>query len=219
MKKEIWKSVVGYERIYEISDFGRLRSLDRLSSDGRKLKGRLLNPHQNKLGYRRAPLGGRGKNRQQIHRLVVSAFIGKIPEGMVIDHLDGDPSNNHVSNLEIVTYHENMVRGKLCKQAESKYVGVVRNKSNWSARKFVNGEQFFFGTYRTEEEAYEAYLLVRPTVKRIKKPLKGYSFNKRNGKFMVEVMNKYYGYFKTESEAIEKVAEVRKGLQSTMTEQ
>tara|TARA_R110000737_G_scaffold56106_1_gene80185 strand:- start:21553 stop:22206 length:654 start_codon:yes stop_codon:yes gene_type:complete len=216
---ENWKAVVGYDGLYEVSNFGRLRSLDRLSTTGRQLKGKMMKPHTNKLGYMRASLGGLNPRKHQIHRLVVTAFIGAIPEGLVIDHIDSNPSNNNLKNLEVVTYHENMVRGKLCTMAESKYVGVVRNKSNWSAKRSIDGETFFLGTYKTEQDASEAYQLGKETGKKIIKPKKGYCFNKKNQKFMIEVMGIYYGYVQTETEAVKKVAEIRKGLQNTMIKQ
>lgn len=51
---------------------------------------------------------GRRSKRYLVHRLVAKAFIGEIPDGYVVEHLDGDPSNNHVSNLKISTQSENI---------------------------------------------------------------------------------------------------------------
>lgn len=71
--------------------------------------------HESKLqtsvkGYKTLVLLGDDmkKHTYQVHRLVASAFIGAIPTGMQIDHVDGDKTNNHVSNLRIVTCLENM---------------------------------------------------------------------------------------------------------------
>ena len=106
---EQWEAVDGYEFIYEVSDHGNVRSLDRVNSRGHSIKGRILKPAGNK--YLSVSLSKHSRSKSiSIHTLVAIAFIGYILEGMQVDHLDGDKYNNHVSNLEIVSQEENMRR-------------------------------------------------------------------------------------------------------------
>lgn len=106
---EEWRPIPGYEGLYEASDHGRIRSLDRtITRNGRpsRLQGRVLTPvGDGKYGYLRVGLGR--KNLKFVHRLVAEAFIGD-GSGLDVDHRDGDPANNHLSNLRYLTHAENM---------------------------------------------------------------------------------------------------------------
>lgn len=108
--REIWKPVVGYEDSYEVSDQGNIRSIDRvITRNGRpsKLRGRVLTPVvTSKYGYLKVALGR--NNQQFVHRLVMATFVGPC-EGMDVDHRDGNPSNNRLSNLRYLSHAENMV--------------------------------------------------------------------------------------------------------------
>ena len=96
---EEWRPVVGYEGQYEVSSFGRVRSVP---------KQRLLKPYIGDSGHAYTQLGGRGQRRRFIHRLVYAAFNGSIPEGKVVRHLDGNPQNNTPGNLAIGTQVDNI---------------------------------------------------------------------------------------------------------------
>jgi hypothetical protein len=104
---ERWLPVLGFEGRYEVSDRGRVRSLDRVVVAGnqrRRWKGRILVGGWSH-GYPQVILGA--GTWRTVHRLVVEAFIGPIPDGMQVRHLDGNPANNHLSNLAIGTQAEN----------------------------------------------------------------------------------------------------------------
>ncbi len=94
---ERWLPVVGYEGLYEVSSHGRVRSLDRLDSAGRRVKGCILRPHSDKNGYQVVALCNGRRNDRKIHQLVAAAFLGPCPEGMIVLHgengLDNSPSN------------------------------------------------------------------------------------------------------------------------------
>lgn len=111
---EEWRAVVGYEGLYEVSNQGQVRSVNR-SRKGRydcsaRVRGQMLKPI-NQNGYLLATLrkGGIQKH-YRIHRLVADAFIpNENPERNRVNHIDGDKSNNNVTNLEWCTYRENAI--------------------------------------------------------------------------------------------------------------
>lgn len=112
---EVWKPVKGYEGIYEVSSYGRVRSLTRYiniqdprGSYMRKLYGRIMAPHKMTNGYLGIRLSQDCKEENcLIHRLVALAFISGYRDGLIINHKDRDKTNNRADNLEWVTYQEN----------------------------------------------------------------------------------------------------------------
>ena len=132
---EEWRPVVGYEGVYEVSDHGRVRSLDRIvhslgtlrsvpnNTGGargglQRRRGRILKPQRNGRGYYKVQLG-RGRVRT-VHSLVAEAFLGPRPEGLDVNHIDNNGYNNCASNLEYVTRRENLshmtLQGRRVKQ-------------------------------------------------------------------------------------------------------
>lgn len=107
--EEIWKPVVGYEGLYEVSDQGRVRGLDRQDAIGRPKKGKILKPVSTN-GYLYASFtNSEGKAKKfLVHRVVLSSFIGPCPEGKEVCHRDGRRNNNRLDNLKYGTKKENM---------------------------------------------------------------------------------------------------------------
>ena len=97
---EIWKSIAGYERIYEVSDLGRVRSLN-FHREGRT---KVLKPGKDRYGYLYVILCKDGIHKHmKVHRLVAQAFLPN-PNGLeMVNHRDEVPTNNAVSNLEWCT--------------------------------------------------------------------------------------------------------------------
>ena len=112
-KKEIWKDIKGYEGLYQVSNYGRVRSLDRIIVDNwctRKFKGKVLNPteHNGKQPYLYVALSKQGKAKKVfVHQLVAEAFVPNPENKPQVNHKDGNPKNNKASNLEWVTNAEN----------------------------------------------------------------------------------------------------------------
>lgn len=107
--QELWMPVVGYEGHYEVSNEGRVRSLDRFSLDMKRLHGRQLRPWCNSRAYWRVCLSIGGKQRTiDVHVLVASAFLGPRREGMEVRHLNGNSLDNNASNLQWGTTSENI---------------------------------------------------------------------------------------------------------------
>lgn len=95
-----WLPVVGYEGIYEVSDTGRVRSLDRHDSRGRLIRGKERKLTQTQDGHLQITLhnGTRGWT-LGVHHLVLTAFVGPRPDGAEGCHRNGDGTDNRVSNL------------------------------------------------------------------------------------------------------------------------
>lgn len=110
---EEWRPVVGYEGLYEVSDRGAVRSIDRVIARREHTvtyKGRLLKPrHMAPMGYETVGLSKNGRPRTIfVHVIVLEAFVGPRPDGMVSCHNNGDPNDNCPSNLRWDTQASNM---------------------------------------------------------------------------------------------------------------
>lgn len=108
MIKEIWKPIIGYEGLYEVSNYGRVKSLERKVNSRygihRTINKKILKPNINSGGYCVVRIGGKTNS---IHTLVYEAFIGKIPKGYYVNHIDENKANNAVWNLNLLTAKEN----------------------------------------------------------------------------------------------------------------
>ena len=110
---EVWKPVLGYEGVYEVSNLGRVRSVDRVTIrvDGhqRRSKGRVIRPSIQNSGYACLALVDAGRRLSStVHRLVATAFVPNPDGHPQVNHKDGDKLNNRADNLEWVTARENL---------------------------------------------------------------------------------------------------------------
>jgi hypothetical protein len=105
---EIWKNIEGYENLYQISNYGKVKSLSHINNLGKLRPECMLKDRYTDRGYNTAVLYNNGKrNTFKVHRLVAKAFIKNILNKPHINHIDGNKSNNFVLNLEWVTISEN----------------------------------------------------------------------------------------------------------------
>ena len=130
--RENWRSINLYLN-YEISDIGRVKNVK---------TGRILKPSINTGGYYYVNLCNGGKVKHKIHRLVAEAFITNFEDKPVVDHHDGNKTNNHISNLGWATIKENTLRGygnqdKKIKVKELRQQGMTINKSIPECKKFL----------------------------------------------------------------------------------
>ena len=106
MVEEIWKDVIGYEGIYEVSNLGGVRTTLGKTTytewhGTRHWEQRYMKQKTDKNGYKRVSLWMNGKNKDfLVHRLVGIAFIDNIDNKPHINHIDGNTSNNNIKNLE-----------------------------------------------------------------------------------------------------------------------
>lgn len=112
--QEQWRPVPGYEGYYEVSDHGRVRSVERVltRSNGRKytVRQQIMATFTEPKGHMVVTLNGDGKRsgtNRLVHQLVLEAFVGPRPDGLVASHWDDNPERNHVSNLRWASYSEN----------------------------------------------------------------------------------------------------------------
>lgn len=110
---EEWRAIPGYEGMYEASNLGRIRSLDRwVGARGgkkRRVRGRVRKQWERPDRRSTVTLTvDRQAKTFTTHRLVADAFLGSRPEGTQVNHRDGNPRNNAVTNLEYVTPSGNM---------------------------------------------------------------------------------------------------------------
>jgi DNA-binding XRE family transcriptional regulator len=112
--EEIWKDIEGYEGYYQVSNLGMVKSLYRIIDDGRGRKRRvyerILSASKGKNGYRLLHLCNEsGNTLYTVHNLVFYTFNpDKKGLGLDINHIDGDKSNNVLSNLEAITRSANL---------------------------------------------------------------------------------------------------------------
>lgn len=108
---EIWKDIKGFEGFYQISNFGRVRSLDRWvehsCNGGWWQPGRIRKLGVTRGGYLFVPLTANGVTRpKRINRLVAEAFIEDYSEDKEVHHIDGDITNNRADNLKCLSSKE-----------------------------------------------------------------------------------------------------------------
>jgi hypothetical protein len=153
MDKEIWTDIPSYEGIYQLSNLDRVKSF-------KCNKEYILKPHHQKNGYisysfRKA----HGSKTFRLHVLKMMTYKGFVFDGwnLVIDHIDGNPKNNCLSNLQVISNRENSSKDK--KNGTSKYVGVCwfKSKQKWISRILINNKREYLGLFTEEIDAHYAY--------------------------------------------------------------
>ena len=119
MENEVWKDIEGYEGIYQVSNLGRLRSLDRYYTKPQPRngvptryfkKGQIVKTFAGRNGYIGAVLKFERKQKNfMMHRLVAKAFVQGYFDGADVNHKDCDRANNRADNLEWVTRRDNLM--------------------------------------------------------------------------------------------------------------
>lgn len=111
--KEVWTDIKDYEGLYQVSNYGRVKSLAKkiICRDGRErnYKERILKPYNCAGGYQVVALSKNGNRAQLlVHRLVAQNFLINPENKAEVNHIDFNPANNTLFNLEWTTRQENM---------------------------------------------------------------------------------------------------------------
>lgn len=151
---ENWKDIKGYEGYYQVSDLGRIKSFSKGSE-------KILNPKSKNTIYWSVVLCKDGKKKtKRIHSLVAETFLNHVSgHKLVVDHIDNNPFNNKLSNLQIVGQRLNSSKDKSSYNLSSKYVGVswCKIRSRWVAAIRVGGKRKNLGRFKCELAAAYAY--------------------------------------------------------------
>lgn len=163
IEQETWAAVRGYEFLYEVSSLGRVKSLGRsiVRSDGRKrtIRPRILSASHDARGY--ASVGLTNMSGEittiRVHRVVADAFLG-IPTGMVVDHINGNRSDNRLCNLRVCSSMRNLTFRNTEKTFKSKHPNVYWDPSRKRFRSVYqyNKTSVRVGDYKTIDEAISA---------------------------------------------------------------
>jgi len=148
---EIWKEIPEYPN-YKISTQGRIKS-------SWFSKSRIMKQSIDGRGYKYVNLTNDKPLRIVVHKLMALTFIklDLYSDGLVIDHIDNNRTNNRITNLQLISQRENTSKDQ--KNRTSDYIGVFWDRTNrsWRARIRINGDSIALGTYKTEIDAAEAY--------------------------------------------------------------
>jgi len=224
-KIEIWKDIVDYEGIYQVSDFGRIKSLSRIRYNIGKYpflsKDKILIPCANSDGYLTINLCKDGKSKnKKVHQLVAIAFLNHIPDGGLtqVDHIkEGNKLDNRAENLQLLTKRGNVSKYKKTLKNTSEHTGVYwdKRRNKWCAQIQINKKHIHLGFFISELEASEYYENALLSIKNgneiiIKKikgtsKHKGVSLDKKSKKWKSSIQikgeRKYLGLFQSEIEA------------------
>lgn len=153
MTKEVFKTIPGYEELYEVSSIGNVISKQNSNC-------RILKPWVGTNGYLFVKLSIKGKSKvYTVHKIVAMAFLNHISCGhkLVIDHINDIKTDNRVENLRIVSQRENAYKTQ--NKYTSKYKGVCFSKKSnkWLSRIYLNNINYTLGYFATEHEAHLAY--------------------------------------------------------------
>ena len=153
---EIWKPVVGYEGFYEVSSYGRVRSITHYAntgikhSDKRLVLGHTIKQSVKKNGYCSVDLSRDGVSKTMlVHKLVATAFLQRKDEDTQVNHINCNKQDNRVENLEWCTGKENREHAKAnnlyhnprkmavrCRQTQAVF------ESSYKAAEWVNATKF-----------------------------------------------------------------------------
>ena len=152
INREEWRDVPEYEGLYQVSSFGNVKSLSREILKNGKYpfisKEKLLKPKIGTTGYYNVGLSKNNKRKMfQVHQLVAICFLNHKPNGyeIVINHIDNNPLNNHVSNLELVSARYNTSCHKtdagVTKTPNGKYQAIIFINKNIGLGNFIDKEE------------------------------------------------------------------------------
>jgi len=153
---EIFKDIPNYEGKYQVSNLGRVKSLNYKNTGLESI----LKQRIDKYGYCRLNLSNSIQKTVYVHKLVAMTFLNHKPCGLdlVIDHKNDIKTDNRVENLHIVTqrFNSNKTQGKYSSQYKG--VHLCKASGKWISRIKINGKKKYLGCFKCELKAHYTYL-------------------------------------------------------------
>jgi hypothetical protein len=162
MDGEIWKDIQGYDGYYQVSNCGRIKSLSRdvFNGIGYYLKKeKILKPTMRKDGYQVVGLYIENISKNfLVHKLVATAFVKNLFNKEKVIHIDFIKHNNKSNNLEWTNLLETACYQMSNQKSSSNFIGVSfrKNRNKWLSTIVINGKLIYIGSFKNQEEAYQA---------------------------------------------------------------
>lgn len=152
MQKEVWKPVKGFENLYEVSNFGEIKALEKHIVCGkchRSWTEHLMKTAEDHKGYLRTSLSKDGKSKTvKVHRIVAEAFLQNPDNLPQVNHIDGNKKNNAVDNLEWCSQSDNLkhacrMKLKLCGGENNSASKLTYEEVCWIRNNFDSNNNLF----------------------------------------------------------------------------
>lgn len=210
---EIWKPIKDWEEHYQVSNFGRIKSV-------KNNKNLIMSP-ANSHGYLQVCLKNKSTIKSyRVHRLVIAAFYGE--SDLQVDHINGVKTDNRLVNLRYVTPRQNITYAKEKSKLNDLMLGVKKVNDKYTSQIKIEGKTYHIGTFNSEKEAYESYIKSLHNWENCNElpkkfiptsTYKGVCYYKRTNKWQATLYTEngktHVGYFKTEELAIESLKELQ----------
>jgi hypothetical protein len=156
MEKEIYKNIPGYDGVYQVSNFGNVRSFKN-GRHGLKTTPKILKQSKDTQGYLKVMFSYNNKViNAKIHKLVAMAFLDHIPDGynMTVNHIDKNHLNNKLDNLELLPFKEHIIKDRF---GNGRGYSFIKNRNKWRAEITVNYKTIFLGEFINKQDAINLY--------------------------------------------------------------
>lgn len=174
---EIWKDIPGYEGYYQVSNMGRVRSLDRWIEQEdprgnyfRPFPGRIIKPYYSTQGYRYVAISNKkskGK-KASVHILVLRSFIGVCPDKYQCNHINGKRDDNRLENLEYCTRSDNIKHSyKILNRPKGGVIGENHHKAKLANNDVINIRKLYSSGQFTQKQLSKMFGIAQTGISNI----------------------------------------------------